>query len=373
MKRLLLALLVIGLGTAALECLRHAGQSARAVIPGLQSECAEAAKRLATMEIERDAVRSSVEEASARNEALPLKPSLSPALTEWLLSDPSRPLSDAVVLDLKAALGLNWNSAGDFVWVSKTALGRLAVGALTNGGLTEVVCSLLSISPEERTAAETAIGRSAAANGQWFREHLRREEPAGDVVVQYKFPASFNNSTNLTGELAASLAAALGPERGPLLTQYAGGQLPQQIGLMPNLETTLTVRRSTNSPGSGLAYEFRRTVAEDSLPVHGEQEGEVFGLGRDPERERQRLAEIAAYHQILRSQENQRSRRVLPGGRHSRVLSAAIAHCLPRRLGGDRASRRFRPAGRALGGRLPERQTAAVGGDAPALYLTDSP
>lgn len=193
----------------------------------------------------------------------------------------------------EAGTRLVWNTSGDFVWISKESVNQLRVAALTNDRLTETVCSLLAISPVERATVEATLQQIASGNRQWLRSHLRRVEPAGEIVAHYEFPVDFQHSQYLSNAVTAGLATALGAERSRILLTYPDEPLQKQIGLMPNLKTTLIVRRLAGPGTAGFAYELRRNVSEDSIPIQGPRTGEVIGHTLESlERDKQRLAEI---------------------------------------------------------------------------------
>ena len=298
MKKLILIASLLSLAAMTFGFLRHAGQPARGSASRLTAACSESFNQLAAMEAERQSLLHRRRELKVGQAQAQREPRIARPLADWLLSDSGDRVPDELAPRLREALGLTWDASDDFVWVSKQSLRLLQVPALqTNAQLTEAVSALLAITPEERVGVETAIRDAATANAAWSKEHLRRETPAGDVLAQYVIPADFRQQLTISNAIFGSLVTAVGSERGTLFLHHAANGLQREIGLSPNLQTTLIVRRPASTGSAELTFELIREVSEQSLPVRGPQAGEV--LGNDPDRDRQRLGEIRAYQTTI--------------------------------------------------------------------------
>jgi hypothetical protein len=148
---------------------------------------------------------------------------------------------------LLAELGFNWNSAGNYVVVNKDSLPKLRMDAVRGDRLTDTVCNVLAIKPEERTAIESVMARLADELKTWVRSHTQRTEPHGDVVAQYTLPLDAEFSQSRSNTLAAAVIGALGTERGRLMLDYASYWMfdAQMRGAG---STTLAVRRPADGP-----------------------------------------------------------------------------------------------------------------------------
>jgi len=148
---------------------------------------------------------------------------------------------------LLAELGFNWNSTGDFVVVSKDSLPKLRMGAVRGDRLTDTVCSVLAIKPEERAAVESVMADMAGQLKTWVMSHAQRTEPQDDVVAKYSLPIDAEFSQSRSNTFAVAVISALGNERGQLMLDYASSWMfdAQMRGAG---STTLTVRRPADGP-----------------------------------------------------------------------------------------------------------------------------
>jgi hypothetical protein len=148
---------------------------------------------------------------------------------------------------LLAELGFNWNSTADFVVINKDSLPKLSMGAVRGNRLTDTVCGVLAIKPEERAGIESVMAGLTDELKTWVPSHAQRTEPQGDVVAEYTLPLDEEFSQSRSNAFAAAVIGELGTERGRLMLDYAASWMfdSQMRGAG---STTLTVRRPADGP-----------------------------------------------------------------------------------------------------------------------------
>jgi hypothetical protein len=148
---------------------------------------------------------------------------------------------------LLAELGFNWSTTGDYVVVNKESLQRLSMGAVRKNQLTDTVCSVLAITPEERAGIESVMADLAGDLKNWVMSHAQRTEPQGDIVAKYSLPFESEFSQSLSNRFAAGVIGALGTERGQLMLDYASSWM-LDMQMRGAVATTLTVKRTADGP-----------------------------------------------------------------------------------------------------------------------------
>jgi hypothetical protein len=143
---------------------------------------------------------------------------------------------------LLAELGFNWNSTGDYVVVRKESLQRLSMGAVRKNQLTDTVCSVLAIKPQERAGIESVMAGLAGDLKNWVMSHAQRTEPQGDIVAKYTLPLDPEFSQSRSNSFAAAVIGTLGTERGQLMLDYASSWI-LDMQMRGTVATTLTVKR----------------------------------------------------------------------------------------------------------------------------------
>src|SRR5262249_24056106 len=111
---------------------------------------------------------------------------------------------------LLAELVFNWKSSGDFVVVNKDSLPRLRMDAIRRDRLTDTVCGVLAIKPEERAAIDSVMARLADELKSWEMSHAQRIEPQGDVVAKYTLPLDAEFSQSRSNAFAAAVIGGVG-------------------------------------------------------------------------------------------------------------------------------------------------------------------
>ena len=112
-------------------------------------------------------------------------------------------------------LGLNWASSKEYVLVSKATLREVLLHAMREDKLSDLACSVLAISPEEREKVESAMERARVEFKDWALSHTEREEPKGDVVAQYTL--ANDPAMAISNNFAAGLREALGRQRAEII------------------------------------------------------------------------------------------------------------------------------------------------------------
>jgi hypothetical protein len=157
---------------------------------------------------------------------------------------------------LLAELGFDWNSARDYVVMSKDSLPGLNLESIRGNRLTEVVCGVLAVTSEERAGIDSLLEGAAAEFKAWAMSHVQRTEPEGDILAKYTLPFDGQFSQTLSNTFAQGVIAALGAERGKLMLAYASSWT-SDLGMRGSGPTILTIKR----PAAGqedLPYELRR-------------------------------------------------------------------------------------------------------------------
>ena len=150
---------------------------------------------------------------------------------------------------LLAELGFNWNTSGNYVVVSKDSLRNLGVTAVDADHLTDAVCGVLAVTPEERAGIDSLMTRLAGELKDWVIAHAQRIEPQGDVVAKYCVPGDSEFSQSLSNRFAGGVIGALGSERAELMLGFASLWM-RDMEMHGDKPTILTVRR----PPEGADY-----------------------------------------------------------------------------------------------------------------------
>src|SRR5436190_8611172 len=222
MKRLLLALTIVAAGAVAFSMLRTS-----AVRSNVESSLNRDALLVERESLVRAQKRHT--ELTTRVHELKHEPGVQPRagvemqFANLITSNGISRLTPEMRERLFAELGFNWNSGSDFVVVSKDSLPKLKLrmGAVRGDRLTDAVCGVLAIKPEERAAIESVMADMAAQLKTWVMSHAQRTEPQDDVVAKYSLPIDADLSQSRSNAFAAAIISALGNERGRLMLDYA--------------------------------------------------------------------------------------------------------------------------------------------------------
>ena len=157
---------------------------------------------------------------------------------------------------LLAELGFDWESTGSYLVISKNTLHHLSVDAVRGVKLTDVVCQVLAIAPEERAALEAMTQRLGADFKAWAETHVQRDEPTGNVVAKYTLPTDPAFSLSLSNTFTSGVTATLGAERSALFLNYAGSWM-SDLGMYGGDPVSMVVKRYNAGGETHLGLEVR--------------------------------------------------------------------------------------------------------------------
>src|SRR5437764_8422148 len=185
MKKLLLALLIMGGGLLGFGTLRESAGRTAALIASNSAAWQAATNHLDELTRDATSLREEVADKKRRSKELSLHPAINPELLKLLAGETGNPAAWA---ELREQLGIDWNSSRDYVLVRKSVLKQLNLQPLDQEAPARAV---LAISPAEQTAIKTAV--QSAKEAAWTRlqrTDLQRAEPSADIVAQYTIPAA---------------------------------------------------------------------------------------------------------------------------------------------------------------------------------------
>src|SRR5262249_13184945 len=156
----------------------------------------------------------------------------------------------------------------------KDSLPRLSMDAIRGDRLTDTVCGVLAIKPEERAAIDSVMARLADELKSWEMSHTQRIEPQGDVVAKYTLPLDAEFSQSRSNAFAAAVIGGLGTERGQLMLQYASSWMFDTYTRGAG-STSLTVRHPADGP--------ERLSFQVEMPNGGSMYGEGSPFQQFPE------------------------------------------------------------------------------------------
>jgi Tfp pilus assembly protein PilV len=243
MKKILLALLILGAGAIAFARLnllanqsRTSATRSRAECAGLASQVNELAATATDLRAQAEAKKTPLVEASL--------PSASASAAGGARSgDSSKTSRRPTLAELRQRFGIGWNNSADYVLVSKAALQKMYLrGIERNGTFTPTACAILGLTPDERAAVQAALKRAEVEHETWLKTAVQRVEPADDVLADYRLPTNAKLAHQIEEEGTALLTETLGPERAKLVHDYAGPWLFTH-GELGAKSIRLTVRR----------------------------------------------------------------------------------------------------------------------------------
>jgi hypothetical protein len=246
MKRLLLALTILTTGLVVFSGLRNS--SARSNAESASSRDALQAERESLVQAQKRHDELTTRVHDLKHE-LGVQPhaGMETTLANLIATNGTAHLTPEMRERLLAELGFNWKSSGDYVVVNKDSLPKLRMGAIRGDRLTDTVCGVLAIKPEERAAIDSVMDRLADELKSWEMIHAQRIEPQGDVVAKYTLPLDAEFSQSRSNAFAAAVIDGLGTERGQLMLEYASSWMffTQMRGTG---STSLTVRHPADGP-----------------------------------------------------------------------------------------------------------------------------
>lgn len=249
MKRVLLALLILSVGTTVFCALRHASATTQSELAAQTMAWQTQTQHLAELRLEQQHLSERRHELEQQQALLP-PPSALTQLAEKILSGtPWASLSATECERLLAELGFSWNTTGDYLIISKKSLAGISFGAVQKAKLTEAALKALAITPSEQAGLESLTKQQATERTAWVKEHVQREEPSGLVVAKYTLPLNPELSQSQHSAFTNHIMATLGAERGDLFRDKAWGWMESQ-GMLSgpqsayaNTATSLSVKR----------------------------------------------------------------------------------------------------------------------------------
>jgi hypothetical protein len=270
MKRVLLTAAMVAIGAALFCAFRSSAARFKAEMSSNRDALVAERASLAQAQKKHTELTRRIHELKREFAARPDKRSSEMAWANLIETNDLRHLPPDVRERLLAELGFNWNTSGNYVVVSKESLRNLGVPAVDADRLTDAVCSVLAVTPEERAGIESLMTRLAGELKDWVIVHAQRLEPQGDVLAKYSLPADSEFSQSLSNRFAGAVIGALGSERGELMLDYASSWM-LDMRMRGDRPTTLTVRR----PQAGADY----------LPFELERDGGGMGSAVTPANE----------------------------------------------------------------------------------------
>ena len=247
MKRLIIATVVFAFAASLFSGLRNATGRAIQTTNTRRGQWRAQTQRIERMRVEREDLR--VQMRNARRQAAADAASIATDdLAGEFATNRLKNMAPGQSERLLAELGFNWNSPGDYVFVSKKSLPEISTSAIGDDAkLTEAVCVALAITPGERAAIEAEAQRIQSGYTSWLKTHVKREEPSGDVLAKYVLTPDPQFSEACSNAFTTVVSSTLGAERSELFYQYVWNWMGS-VGLFnaapAYTSTSMTIRRS---------------------------------------------------------------------------------------------------------------------------------
>ena len=254
MKKLLLIVLIIGLGAFGFATLRRGVLQTQATTAAQADELDALTRRFAEEQKATAALNSELVTKKNHLRLVARHPEITPELLKLIESDFAKG-SPGAWAQLRQLLGLGWNSSPDYVLVHKQTLKGIEFPILISGTTpTDTAMDMLNLSPEEKSSLVSALQRMRDG---WEGNSLQRTAPHDDIVAQYTVtPPDAASEQSLSNNFAAALAAAVGPERADLMQHEAWSNFRNDLG--PTETETLTVRQTVVNGEPDLTYQIQR-------------------------------------------------------------------------------------------------------------------
>lgn len=256
MKKILLALIILGAGAIAFARLNLLANQSRISAAQSRAEGARLTGQVDELTSSATDLRALVEAKKTRLAETLLPPNSGPGPVSALSVDSSQNSRRATPAELRQRLGIGWNDSADYILLSKAALKDIYLrGFERNGTLTPTACAVLGLTSAERATIEAALKRAEAEHAAWVKTAVERVPPAGDVLADYRLPANPKLAHQIQDDGTALLTETLGPERAKFVPEYAGSWLFNH-GELGEKSVRLTVRRHTDGTQPPLWYQF---------------------------------------------------------------------------------------------------------------------
>jgi hypothetical protein len=230
MKRIFLAIIILGLGAASLCWSRQGTEGFRRELAAQNTALTSQKRQLTQWRSEREELTGRIVSTKELLSALP-QPDSADALARKILSGATwKNLSAAESERLLAELGFNWNTSGEFLFISKKSLDGIQYNGLKGSQLTKAALETLAITPEEKSSIEAMARRLGESQATWVKQNLQRIEPHDNVLAEYSLPVDPDFSRNQKADFTNVLVSALGSQRAEWLQNHSGNWM-QDMGL----------------------------------------------------------------------------------------------------------------------------------------------
>lgn len=249
MKRVLLAILILSVGTTVFCALLHATATVQSELAAQTMAWQTQTQQLTELRLEQQRLSERRQDLEQQQALLPPPSTLTQLMEKILSGTPWTSLSATECERLLAELGFSWNTTGDYLIISKKSLAGISFGAVQKAKLTEAALEALAITPSERAGLESLTKQQSAERAAWTKEHIKREEPSGLVVAKYTLPLNLELSQSQHSAFTNNIMATLGAERGDLFRDKAWswmesqGMLSGPQSAYANQPTSLTFKR----------------------------------------------------------------------------------------------------------------------------------
>jgi hypothetical protein len=191
----------------------------------------------------------------------------SPELTNWLAAQDFSGIPPALVAELRMRLDLSEDNSSDYVLISKPTMETLRPRSPgKNDKLSDGICALLSIGPEQLTKIESALSGARGEFTDWARQNVVRDLPEGETLVRYTLPAANDFADAVTNRLLTAVSDIIGTQRSALFRTYAETWFQIEMGYLGGVTNTLSVLKMSAEDGQpGLYYKLSREGATSSM------------------------------------------------------------------------------------------------------------
>jgi hypothetical protein len=256
MKKILLALLILGIGAIAFARLNLLANQSRTSATQSRAECARFTSQGDELTAIATELRAQVQAKKTQLAEAPLPSVAGPDAASGLSGDPSKASRRATPAELRQRFGIRWNNSADYILVSKAALKNTHLSAIeSKGTFTPTACAILALTPMERATVEAGLKRVEAEHAVWVKTAVQRVEPAGDVLADYRLPANRELAHQIEEEGTALLVGTLGPDRAKLVHDYVA-TWAYPYGNLGESSVRFTVRRHTDGTQPPLWQQF---------------------------------------------------------------------------------------------------------------------
>jgi hypothetical protein len=265
MKRIFILFSTVVLASIVVRALRN--ETALAGQRTLTARELQRAKdqRLQELRIEVEQLRGKVEDAKILAEEFPAGRTdpLAMAFAESALKNLSAGNAERLLADL----GYDWNSMGDYLFVSKTSLPEIRMSGIRGAKLTKAVCAALAMTPDEQETINGEIQRLTSDYTSWLRTHVQQEEPSGKILAKFMLSADPQFAGVASNAFTDVIYSTLGDQRARLLQQYSWDWMESMgmfgNGQTPDKSTSMTITRE----GDTLMMELRQAMSSMSCGI----------------------------------------------------------------------------------------------------------